>query len=155
MAIENTPIITTTSIKVQVDIAFHENGECSGELFSVLLNESYKFNCIMKMLTKMEAIFDEQNCPENYTQLRTFSEVMSKGSKKEVQRKVIADDAGVVIRENADMANNAKKGTFEISVKFRQNATWQGEILWAEKNVKQNFRSVFEMLMLISEALNS
>ena len=45
------------------------------------------------------------------------------------------------------------KGTFEISVKFKQNSTWQGEILWVEKNKKQNFRSSLEMLKLMDEAL--
>jgi len=45
------------------------------------------------------------------------------------------------------------KGTFEISVKFTQNSTWQGQIYWIEKNQKQNFRSVLEMLKLMDEAL--
>ena len=45
------------------------------------------------------------------------------------------------------------KGTFEISVKFMQNSTWQGQIHWVEKNVKQNFRSALEMLKLMDEAL--
>ncbi|MCL2365961.1 MAG: hypothetical protein FWC75_02815 [Oscillospiraceae bacterium] len=45
------------------------------------------------------------------------------------------------------------KCTFEISVRFQQNSTWQGQILWAEKNMKQNFRSVLEMLRLMDEAL--
>ena len=44
-------------------------------------------------------------------------------------------------------------GTFEISVKFMQNATWQGQIHWVEKNQKQNFRSALEMLKLMDEAL--
>jgi len=45
------------------------------------------------------------------------------------------------------------KGTFEISVKFMQNSTWQGQIHWVEKNLKQNFRSALEMLKLMDEAL--
>jgi len=45
------------------------------------------------------------------------------------------------------------KGTFEISVKFMQNSTWQGQIHWVEKNTKQNFRSALEMLKLMDEAL--
>ena len=50
-------------------------------------------------------------------------------------------------------AAGGSKCTFEISVKFRQNATWQGQILWAEKNLRQSFRSVLEMLKLMDEAL--
>ena len=45
------------------------------------------------------------------------------------------------------------KGTFEISVKFMQNSTWQGQIHWIDRNLKQNFRSALEMLKLMDEAL--
>ena len=45
------------------------------------------------------------------------------------------------------------KCTFEIAVKFRQNATWQGQIFWVERNLRQNFRSVLEMLKLMDEAM--
>jgi len=45
------------------------------------------------------------------------------------------------------------KCTFEVSVRFKQNATWQGQISWIEKNLKQNFRSDLEMLKLMDEAL--
>jgi len=45
------------------------------------------------------------------------------------------------------------KCTFEISVRFQQNATWQGVIHWIEKNQKQNFRSTLEMLKLMDEAI--
>jgi len=48
---------------------------------------------------------------------------------------------------------NNSIGTFEVSVKFTQNATWQGHILWVEKNQKQNFRSALEMIKLMDEAL--
>ena len=45
------------------------------------------------------------------------------------------------------------KGTFEVTVRFKQNSTWQGQIFWVEKNLKQNFRSAFEMIRLMDEAL--
>ena len=51
------------------------------------------------------------------------------------------------------MAGNGKRNTFVISVQFRQNATWQGNIMWTERNKKQNFRSVLEMIKLMDEAL--
>ena len=49
--------------------------------------------------------------------------------------------------------SETSKGTFEITVKFTQNSTWQGQIHWIEKNQKQNFRSALEMLKLMDEAL--
>ena len=49
--------------------------------------------------------------------------------------------------------HGSTKCTFEIKVKFLQNSTWQGEIVWSEQDLRQNFRSVLEMLKLMDEAL--
>ena len=59
-----------------------------------------------------------------------------------------------IIETNKTDNVNSPKCTFEVSVKFQQNSTWQGQILWAEKNMKQSFRSVLEMLRLMDEALH-
>ena len=51
-----------------------------------------------------------------------------------------------------------KKGdeaTFIIYVKYRQNATWQGEVIWADKKKKKCFRSALELIKMIDGALNS
>ena len=58
-----------------------------------------------------------------------------------------------IIKLEEQQNNGSTKGTFQISVKFMQNSTWQGEILWVEKNQRQNFRSALEMLKLMDEAL--
>jgi len=44
-------------------------------------------------------------------------------------------------------------GTFEITVKFMQNSTWQGQIHWVEQDRRQSFRSALELLKLMDEAL--
>lgn len=49
--------------------------------------------------------------------------------------------------------NKKEQGTFLVQVQYCQNATWQGEIVWAEKNQRQRFRSDLELLRLIDSAL--
>ena len=44
---------------------------------------------------------------------------------------------------------------FEITVRFMQNHTWQGEIKWLQGNQSQHFRSALEMIMLMDEALTN
>lgn len=44
-------------------------------------------------------------------------------------------------------------GTFVVHISHNENATWQGEIVWAERNKKQKFRSALELLKLIDSAL--
>ena len=56
------------------------------------------------------------------------------------------------------MENNKKEkkhtGTFVVHVKHCENATWQGEVTWAEENRKKQFRSALELIKLIDSALN-
>ncbi len=47
-----------------------------------------------------------------------------------------------------------KKNTFIVKVDNRQRDTWQGEIVWAEENRRQHFRSSLELLLLMNEAMN-
>ena len=61
---------------------------------------------------------------------------------------------GETVKLDSQRDVGSTKGTFEISVKFMQNSTWQGEIHWVEQNQKQNFRSALEMLKLMDEALS-
>ena len=44
-------------------------------------------------------------------------------------------------------------GTFVIHVSHCDNATWQGEVTWADANKKKNFRSALELIKLIDGAL--
>ena len=44
-------------------------------------------------------------------------------------------------------------GTFIIRVQHRQNSSWQGRITWVEEDKTQYFRSVWEMVKLIEEAM--
>lgn len=46
-----------------------------------------------------------------------------------------------------------EKATFIIQVQFRQNASWQGTITWAEKKKTMRYRSTLEMLKLMDSAL--
>ena len=46
-----------------------------------------------------------------------------------------------------------KKGTFVVHIHHYENATSQGEVVWAEKNRTQKFRSALELLKLMDSAL--
>lgn len=50
--------------------------------------------------------------------------------------------------------NKTEAATFIINISYRQNDTWQGKILWADKDKTQYFRSALEMMKLIDNALS-
>ena len=43
--------------------------------------------------------------------------------------------------------------TFKISVLFRQNASWQGTVVWMDRQTEAQFRSVLELIMLMDSVL--
>ncbi|MCI8837566.1 MAG: hypothetical protein HFG74_05825 [Hungatella sp.] len=51
------------------------------------------------------------------------------------------------------LKESGKKATFVVNVTYRQNATWQGKVLWAETGKSCYFRSALELLKLIDNAL--
>ena len=52
------------------------------------------------------------------------------------------------------MENKKKSGTFVVHIKCCENATWQGDVTWAEENKKESFRSALELIRLIDGALD-
>lgn len=46
-----------------------------------------------------------------------------------------------------------QRETFVVRILYQQNNTWQGEVLWAEQNQKQYFRSALELLSLMDSAV--
>ena len=49
--------------------------------------------------------------------------------------------------------SQGKNATFVVHVQCLENATWQGEIVWAEKNESLKFRSALELLKIMDSAL--
>ena len=145
-------IVTAASVLMQAEMFPCGNGLIMGTLHSKYLSQPYEFFDPMQMLEKMEEIFDEKKFPEAFLTPRTLNPAKTEAKGKSfAKRAEVMKDMKKTIEQTSQ---NGKKCTFEISVKFRQNATWQGTILWIEKNLKQNFRSVLEMLKLMDEALS-
>ena len=56
--------------------------------------------------------------------------------------------------KNTAGGKQAGLATSVIRVRHRENATWQGDIFWAEENRSEEFRSMLEMIHLIDSALD-
>ncbi len=50
---------------------------------------------------------------------------------------------------------NKHKGTFIIKVEHNCGSSWQGEIVWADANRTEKFRSTLELFKLMNGALES
>lgn len=52
-------------------------------------------------------------------------------------------------------ADHVRKDRFVVHIHCRENATWQGKVLWVDQNRQCSFRSALELLKLIDGALGN
>jgi hypothetical protein len=132
--------------KIYVYITKYSSSELCGRLYALNGTLEIEFNSLPDMIIKTEKIFNVISSPQSTFENRTFSgSPMGK------------DDKGMRYPDMEQInATNEHDGkaTFIIHVKYRQNATWQGEIKWVNQNKTQYFRSSLEMLKLMDLALS-
>ncbi len=46
-----------------------------------------------------------------------------------------------------------QKNTFIVQIEERENASWQGSVIWADARRKKYFRSALELFRLIHQAV--
>lgn len=61
---------------------------------------------------------------------------------------------GRTVIEN-EKSVNQKKGSFLVNICCCENATWQGYVVWAERNQKEYFKSALELILLLDGALEA
>ena len=122
----------------------YESGDLRGRLFCSNRREPLLFSDIHQVLLGMDDYFDEIRFPMASTAARSFSGKKPPLPSDRKEQK-LAYDRNVINHKGI-------KATFIILVQYRQNATWQGRVVWADRNETQNFRSALEMLRIIDDA---
>lgn len=115
----------------------YENGVPRGHMY--LGQEGYRFDSLSQLLLRAEQLLERSGGVRSFTTPRFFSLVRPLSD--------VPCDVERLSRGNA--------ATFEMRVLFRQHASWQGELLWLEKNTRQSFRSVLELITLMDSALRA
>ena len=115
----------------------YENGVPRGHMY--LGQEGQCFDSLTQLLLRAEQLLERSGEVQSFTIPRSFSIARPLGDEPCI--------AGELTR--------GKVATFEMRVLFRQHASWQGELLWLEKNTRQSFRSVLELITLLDSALRA
>lgn len=121
-----------------------EQGSFFGRIYHSYSDEPCNYTDIKEMLLILDRFFDKIQFPAASTESRTFFKLNRKSGRKE--RVKLMQDQQVLNRRGG-------QATFIIQVQYRQNATWQGKIVWAEENKTQHFRSALELVKLMDSAL--
>ena len=128
--------------KSVVRVYSYEDQNISGTLINPHFKEDVHFKSTTQLLKLIDYLQDSLNFPQKSMLARGFTGV----------------DGGISPEEFAVSSEAVQPGqkplaSFEISILFRQNASWQGSIVWMEKTLSAEFRSVLEMIFLIDGVL--
>ena len=89
-------------------------------------------NCVA-----MEPLRDEASFPQRGVEQRAFQ----------------VSAVTTLARSPAEKPLASRLATFTVNVLFRQNASWQGSIVWNERKLESHFRSALVLITLMDDAL--
>ena len=123
---------------IMICIDSYEQGVPKGKFYNLgHEDDSCAFCSLSQLLIGIERKLDAASFPQAFTAMRTFAPQTES-------------------YQNSPSESKAQKGslaTFAVKILFRQNTSWQGEIVWLEGGGQQIFRSVLELILLIDSAL--
>lgn len=124
------------------------HSEYSGKFYTRMSLEPTQFESTMDMTMKMESFYNTIRFPQATLMARSFlRDGVTQCAGKEKRRYQIEQEAEKILEQRGDVA------TFVVHVQYRQNATWQGKLVWAEKHQELPFRSALEMLRMMDQAV--
>ncbi|WP_243125442.1 hypothetical protein [Clostridium transplantifaecale] len=125
-----------------------DQGDYSGKIWNLYEKTPVTYVNTMDMLRKMDLFFNRLDFPQESTVCRSFGKAAERGKKRQ-------EEAVRQMEPSEMFRNKGEKATFIINVKYRQNATWQGEVIWVDKKETKFFRSALELLKLMDSAMDT
>lgn len=148
----------------------------AGRFYHFYSETATEFQSMDELMFELEAFFDAINFPYPATSRRVFNSYEKKRKKSQENGNTQRDGknhGGETFRGSVMVSNSSRNqerikvmgeeellrrhgdlGTFIVRVQQRQNSSWQGRITWSDRNETVNFRSAWEMVRLIADALD-
>ncbi|MBQ9032408.1 MAG: hypothetical protein IJ106_13295 [Parasporobacterium sp.] len=130
-------------------------GDLIGKFYHSYSLEAQEFLNLGHLLFQMETLFNELKFPYPSTNERHFHENPSPDTGRAANRSYHEEKREKIMNDEQLLMKHGDLGSFIIRVQHRQNSSWQGRITWIEKNKTVYFRSVWEMMKLIENAIDS
>lgn len=112
-----------------------------GTLENSYFSQPLCFGCLSELLILLDALMDAIQYPPRYMEDRRFAPELGQQLIREAMRPPSWEEKPIA--------------SFKLNVLFRQNASWQGTLVWLEEHAESQFRSALELIMLLDEALMS
>lgn len=151
MAVRGRALVPSTASRVLIRVDDYSSSCMAGLLHNPYLKKSIRFSDVIDFTSKLDEMFDEISFPLAAVRYRSF------GSKKKNQAAAAPANAGKAGEDEVTKESLNKKDSdvFVVHVQFRQNATWQGTVKWAQQNEEVRFRSTLELLKIMDSALSA
>lgn len=150
MSAVKTPILLPNgAARVRICIDSAQNAELQGRWYHICRAGAQGFENVVQLLSGLERCFNRLCFPQSAMALRRLEPPGRARGAGSTQRK---EGAQLMSAEQIDR-QQGKKATFIVQIQFRQNATWQGTVTWAEKNETSHFRSALELLKMMDESI--
>lgn len=133
---------------VTVCIHGRTDGDYYGELWHQYATRPASFGSMLDAVFQMEEMYDQWNFPQRSTKCRTFHDTPDQEERTPNFKR------GKTMNLHNVQEKRGKQGTFIVQVQYRQNSSWQGQVIWAEENKKEHFRSTLELMKLIDSAMS-
>ncbi len=134
----------------------NKDADYQGRIFHQYADEPIEFGGISQMILEMENLFDEWDFPQRGLAERKFDKKREVHKRPPVNQdddrlkiEIISDTHGVRNVQN----KKGRLGTFAVQVVFRQDASWQGHVIYQEENEKLDFKSALELIKIIDRAM--
>lgn len=116
----------------------------SGRFYHRYGNKPVDFKNALQMILKADDIFEQTGTPMANLQNRSFTPTAQ-----------VRHDRRVFLmnKVNEILKNKGDRATFIVQVQYRQNASWQGKLIWVDKKKTVCFRSVLELIKLMDSAV--
>ena len=115
----------------------YHKGVPQGRFYNPYMSAEQSFQSLTQFLQAMESTLEMMDFPKAFTATRTFAPL-----------------PGYTTGPPLSQCQPGAQATFAVKILFRQNASWQGSVTWLEGKREQSFRSVLELILLMSSALD-
>ena len=135
---------------ITVCVDHTENGDYSGQIWDQYATRPTTYTGLMDLIFRMDDLYDSWNFPQRSNKCRSFL------ADRELEERTPSTPnirKGKKMELHNVQEKRGKQGTFIVQVQYRQNSTWQGQVIWAEENRREHFRSALELMKLIDGAM--
>mgnify|MGYP000750824413 CR=1 FL=1 len=124
-----------------------ENGDIYGRYFHRYKKEETFFPDSATLVIEMERFYDAIGYPQAAIKTRKFIERKRRGGSPAKEHMAVISDSQTLMQFRGKLA------TFLVGVTSRQNASWQGDVVWMEQQIRKHFCSDMELVVFVDDAV--